>query len=363
MKNRYRVFRRKWGTYYCEDLVTKKHESLHTRDRDEAYRLIAARNETDRAPAFSLHLARVYWRAGDPAAATRTWHYVIDEMLKIKKGNTHRRWISAINDKAFERLLILVGVLVVVLIFSAIWITQLHRLVEQRTRQLQNEISEREAVERERSLEAERSRIARDLHDDLGASLTEIAVLASKGQHTSPAEQGVMTLFHAIVDKARELVSALDGIVWAVDPKDNSLQSVADYLCDFADDYLSPSGIACRFDVPVSLPAIGFGGRRKHELFLAVKETLNNIVRHAAATEVEFRLAVLDDELKIVIVDNGRGFDANSRRNGCGLKNLPLRLSRIGGHYEIQSTAGKGTMVEIGLRLSGRADSENKRDD
>jgi hypothetical protein len=104
MKNRYRVFRRKWGTYYCEDLVTKKHESLHTRDRDEAYRLIAARNETDRAPAFSLHLARVYWRAGDPAAATRTWQYVMDEMLKIKKGNTHRRWISAINDKAFDSL-------------------------------------------------------------------------------------------------------------------------------------------------------------------------------------------------------------------------------------------------------------------
>jgi hypothetical protein len=72
MKNRYRVFRRGWGTYYCEDLVTKKQESLKTRDKDEAFRIVAAKNETEEAPAFSLHLARVYWKAGDPAGATRT---------------------------------------------------------------------------------------------------------------------------------------------------------------------------------------------------------------------------------------------------------------------------------------------------
>ena len=69
MKNRYRVFRRGWGTFYCEDLVTKKQTTLGTRDKDEAFRLVAAKNETEEAPAFSLHLARVYWKAGDPAAA------------------------------------------------------------------------------------------------------------------------------------------------------------------------------------------------------------------------------------------------------------------------------------------------------
>ena len=75
MKNRYRVFRRGWGTYYCEDLVTKRQTTLKTRDKDEAYRLVAAQNENDEAPAFSLHLARVYWKAGDPAAAQRTWAF------------------------------------------------------------------------------------------------------------------------------------------------------------------------------------------------------------------------------------------------------------------------------------------------
>src|SRR5437667_3716906 len=102
MKQRYRVFLRPWGTYYFEDLVTGKQETLKTRDKNEAFRLVAAKNENEEAPAFSLHLARVYWKAGDPAGATRTWQYVMDEIPKLKKGNTRRRWETAIKDKAFK---------------------------------------------------------------------------------------------------------------------------------------------------------------------------------------------------------------------------------------------------------------------
>jgi len=108
MKNRYRVFRRGWGTYYCEDLVTKKQETLRTRDKNEAYRLVAARNETEEAPAFSLQLARVYWKAGDPAGASRTWQQVMDEIPKLKQGPTRERWLTAINDRAFDSLRALV---------------------------------------------------------------------------------------------------------------------------------------------------------------------------------------------------------------------------------------------------------------
>lgn len=102
MKQRYRTFRRGWGTYYCEDLQTGKQESLKTRDKDEAYRIVAAKNETASAPAFSQHLARVYWKAGDPAAATRTWQWVMDEIIKLKSGTTHERWVTAIKDKAYD---------------------------------------------------------------------------------------------------------------------------------------------------------------------------------------------------------------------------------------------------------------------
>jgi signal transduction histidine kinase len=251
-----------------------------------------------------------------------------------------------------QRLLILVGVLVVILMITAIWITQLRRLVEQRTDQLQREIRERERVERKHAVEAERSRIARDLHDDLGASLTEIGVLASKGQRKPALEDSVGSMFRAIGGKARGLVSALDGIVWAVNPEDNSLQSVADYLSDFASDYLSHSGIACRFDIPVALPSTVLDGRLRHDLLLAVKESLNNIVRHARATEVEFRIAVADDQFEIVISDNGTGFDSKLPGAGNGLRNLQLRLSKLGGGYEVESAPGKGTKVRIRFRLS-----------
>ncbi len=125
----------------------------------------------------------------------------------------------------------------------------------------------------------------------------------------------------------------MDITVWALNPRDNSLQLVGDYLCDLARDYLSSFGIACRFDVPVTLPDATVEGRRRHELFLAVKETLNNVVRHANATEVEFRVAATKEALEIIIADNGKGFIAESACNGIGLRNLPLRLSKIGGSY------------------------------
>jgi signal transduction histidine kinase len=247
-----------------------------------------------------------------------------------------------------RRLVVMVGLLLAGLALAAVWISQLHRRVEYRTRMLQQETREREAAERERTLETERSRIAQDLHDDLGSSLTEISVLARKGQRLHTPDE-LSTLFRAIAGKARGLVTALDIIVWAVDPKDNSLESVADYLGDFASEYLSHSGIICRFDIPVALPSIMLDGRLRYGLLLAVKETLNNIERHAHASEVEFRMAFAEGHVQIIISDNGKGFDSGKKYGGHGLKNLPLRLSNLGGRYRVASSIGKGTIVSIGL--------------
>jgi len=102
MKQRYSVFLRPWGVYYYEDLTTGKQGTLKTRDKHEAYRLVAAKNENEEAPAFSLHLARVYWKAGDPTGATRTWQHVMDEIPKLKEGETRHRWLTAIKDAAFD---------------------------------------------------------------------------------------------------------------------------------------------------------------------------------------------------------------------------------------------------------------------
>ena len=104
MKNRYRAFRRGWGVYYCEDTQTGRQESLGTADKHEASCIIHARNEAEQHPAFSLHLARVYWKAGDPAAGTRTWQFVMEEILKTRTGDTRRRRQTAVKDRALDGL-------------------------------------------------------------------------------------------------------------------------------------------------------------------------------------------------------------------------------------------------------------------
>jgi len=254
-----------------------------------------------------------------------------------------------------QRLLTAVGILFVVLILAAVWIIQLQRQVMKRTLQLQREIRERERVERQRALEAERARIARDLHDDLGSSLTEISVLASTGRHSPALEHPSHSgLFRAIADKAYGLISALDVIVWAVDPEDNSLQSLADYLNGFVGEYLSNSGISCRFKIPVSVPDVILEGRVRHDLYLTVKETLNNVVRHAGATEVEFRIVVTENTLEITVVDNGAGFETADARAGHGLENLSARLTKLGGSYTVNSSVGAGTTAKIYLPLPGK---------
>lgn len=259
------------------------------------------------------------------------------------------------------RLFALVGVLLVILIFTVIWNGQLRRLVEQRTHQLQHEIREREKVERQRALEAERARIARDLHDDLGSSLTEISVLASTGQLPQASATPPLDLFRSISTKARSLISALDVIVWAVDPEDNSLQSLADYLSGYTDEFFSHTNIACRFKVPVSFPTITLEGRVRHDLLLAVKEALNNVVRHADATEVEFAMAIAGGALEIDIADNGKGLEAATQSSGHGLKNLSARLQNLGGECRLERRADGGTLVRIRLPLAASGELTGKR--
>ncbi len=293
-----------------------------------------------------LALNGVYVERGrnqGPNPGAESFDLLVNSPADIAVLSQPSRW-------TLQRLLIVVGILLVVLAFTAIWITQLRRLVEQRTIQLQREIHERERIERQHALEAERSRIARDLHDDLGSSLTEISVLASTGQRPGPGETSHPKLFHSIAGKARSLIAALDVIVWAVDPEDNSLQSLGDYLTGYAEEFFSQTNISCRFKVPVAFPNINLDGRVRHDLLMAVKETLNNVVRHAEATEVEFCMAVAGGDLEIGIADNGKGF--KSAGSGHGLKNLSARLLKLGGACVIESSLGGGTRVKIRLPLA-----------
>jgi signal transduction histidine kinase len=301
-------------------------------------------------PGSRLALTGVYVRHGSdqrPNAIAESFELLLNSAADIVILSQPSWW-------TLQRMLIVVALLLVGLGFTVVWITQLRRLVEQRTVQLERETRERERIERQHALEAERSRIARDLHDDLGSSLTEISVLASTGQRPISDAASHTKLFHSIAGKARSLIAALDVIVWAVDPEDNSLQSLADYLSGYTDDFLSHSNISCRFKVPVTFPTVTLEGRVRHDLLLAVKETLNNIVRHSEATEVEFRMAVVDSRLNIEVADNGKGFEVTGK--GHGIKNLSARLEKLGGTCTVASRVGGGTEVKIQLPLTASSE-------
>ena len=249
------------------------------------------------------------------------------------------------------RLLTLVGALFGVLILALIWIRLLHHRVQQRTDQLQKEMQEHEQAEQQRALAVERARIARDLHDDLGSSLTEITMLATTSPGLElPADQAAERM-EAIAGKSRTLVNALDEIVWAVDPERDTLASVARYLASYTEEYLAGLHIACRVQIPNSSPAQMISGKVRHQLFLAVKEALNNAIRHGGATEINFRLRVANDQLLILIKDNGSGFDTSGYSNGHGILNLRQRLEQLHGRCELESTPGVGTTVSLQLPL------------
>ena len=260
-----------------------------------------------------------------------------------------------------RRVMTLAGVLCGVLLLAFGWIFLLRRRVEERTKQLEQAIRQRELAERQRASEAERARIARDLHDDLGSSLTGISLLASVGvaQHSNHDAKTASRL-NAIAGKARTLVTALDTIVWAVNPEADGLQGFADYLSAFAQEFIQDSGLVCRFKIPMEFPASRVEGRLRHGLLLAVKEALNNAVRHSHAIEIEFGVNLEADCLKIEIADNGCGFEAAAAAGGNGLGNMRQRLADLGGECQISSSKETGTIVRLIIPLpANTAKNEN----
>jgi signal transduction histidine kinase len=250
-----------------------------------------------------------------------------------------------------RRLLGAIGLLLGILAVALAWIRQLHRQVEQRTAQLKQEVLARERVEQQRAIESERARIARDLHDDLGSSLTEISMLADAGAGRPATFEKAGHRFEQIGAKARTIVNALDVIVWLVNPQKDSLPFLISYLASYVEEYMAPSGIDCRVKVPADVPALKLPSNFRHNLFLAVKEALNNVVRHSRAAEVRFEIAIEAAELKVNVADNGCGFDTAQVSGGNGLSNYEGRLAAIGGHCQICSRPGEGTAITFAIPL------------
>lgn len=203
-----------------------------------------------------------------------------------------------------------------------------------------------ERLEQQRALEAERTRIARDLHDDLGVGLTEIGLLGDLAGTNRSLPEASRERLQEITGRARSLAASLDEIVWAINPANDTSQSLVDYFFPYAQRLLGSATIRCRLEVVEPLPSGTLSAEDRHEFFHAYKEALNNIIRHAGATEVQITFSAAGKDLMIRVTDDGRGLeDADSKGARHGLPGMRERLLQLGGRCEITSDGGKGTTV------------------
>ena len=210
-----------------------------------------------------------------------------------------------------------------------------------------------ERLELQRRMDAERQRIARDIHDDLGSGLTEIILMSdSLGEEgaLAPSSRKVVGEVSAC---ARALTRAMDEVVWAINPRNDTLESLLTYFNKFVQTHLTVAGVRCRWDVPLEVPELFLSAEIRHNLYLACKEALNNVTRHAGASEVWVRLAFIERGFTLSIEDDGKGFSASAApARGNGLANMRQRLEAVHGNCRIESAPGRGTRVVFSVPVA-----------
>jgi signal transduction histidine kinase len=223
------------------------------------------------------------------------------------------------------------------------------RGIEQRKYRLQLQRAEQASV-----LERERARIAQDLHDDLGSSLTRISLLSGLVRADKDHPDQVETHAAKLIQSADQTVRALEEIVWAVRPGSDSLQSLVDYIAHFANELFEGTATRCRLDLPHDLPARSLPPELRHNIFLIVKEALTNALKHASAKEVTVQAKVTSGHLEIIIQDDGKGLPSPTPKvegKRHGLENMRRRAGNIGGMVDWQLTPGTGTSIQFKVPL------------
>jgi len=210
-------------------------------------------------------------------------------------------------------------------------------------------------LEMAHAMETERARIARDIHDDIGAGLTEIGLTSELFEDPELSPLEVRQFAREISVRSRELVSGMDEIVWAINPRNDSLKSSVAYFSQYADRFFKPAGIRCRMEVQPDLTEFPLSSEQRHNFFLGFKEALNNILKHASAHEVRMAASMEGNIFVFSVVDDGVGFlERPDGGTHDGLINLRERLAKIGGLCQISSEVGGGTTIVFRLPLQGQ---------
>ncbi|MBP9900496.1 MAG: two-component regulator propeller domain-containing protein [Verrucomicrobiota bacterium] len=213
------------------------------------------------------------------------------------------------------------------------------------TQKLQRQLAE---LKQQEALEKERARIARDLHDQLGANLTQVALLGEMAETDKHLPDEIEGHAKQISQTARETSRALDEIVWSANPSNDTLEGLINYACKYAQDYLELAGVRYRLEAPAQLPAQNIAPDLRHNIFLAFKESVNNVVKHAQASEVKIRLRLEATTFTLEIEDNGRGpGEAATKTGRNGLRNMRKRMEDVGGAFEMRPGPQSGTLIRL----------------
>ena len=217
------------------------------------------------------------------------------------------------------------------------------------TQKLQRQLLE---MRQQEALEKERARIARDLHDQLGANLTQVTLLGEMAESDKEIPSEVESHARQICQTARETTHALDEIVWTVNPSNDTLDGLVNYVCKYAQEYFALAGLRYRLEVPPQLPATPISPELRHNAFLATKEAVNNVVKHAQASAAWLRLRLEPGRFVLEVEDNGRGLSPEAREKGRnGLHNMRKRMEDVGGTFELGPGAEGGTRVRLSAPL------------
>jgi len=203
-------------------------------------------------------------------------------------------------------------------------------------------------LEMEKAVTLERERISRDLHDDLGADLTGIVMNSEFLKMQKNTDPLFNKHVQSIYTSSRETVEKIGEILWAMNTQNDSLKNLLAYITEHVSASCEKRGIPVQMHVPSKIPDVVIGTVAKRNLFLAMKEGLNNIFKHANASSINYSIELGTGSVKLKLEDNGIGFDpASTREHGYGIKNLRKRMDEIGAAIVVESTHGKGSCMEI----------------
>ena len=207
-------------------------------------------------------------------------------------------------------------------------------------------------TEKEREIEKIRSRISSDIHDDIGAGLSRIALISDKVRNDKGSSLNIDNQLDKLSKSSRELMSSLGEIVWAMNPKNDELSSLLSYLRSYANGYFEDSDIVCIVNFQDPLPDLYFNPEIRRNIFLIIKEAFNNTLKYARANTVNLTFGVNETNVVFEIKDNGVGIDPlKIRQFSNGMSNMRKRCEDIGGVFELTSIRGSGTAIRLLIDL------------